>query len=487
MIKAKKMHKYHQILVIMLFINVSACVITYKAPTPKVNDLFEQPLTRQTIKLHENNNNSYFPGADSHDNVLYYLDMGMLHFHAGNIHKSNILLSQAERAIENNFTKSITQYASSFILDDRMLTYNAEEYEDIYLNVFKALNYFQQNNVDAAGVELRRVNEKLNVLQDKYDKMADQINHFSDVRKTKRKVKAERINFYNSALSRYLSSIYYQFEKQYDEARIDIQHACAAFNQQRSMYNFNKPRYLTVLYQCLTRNRPRTCFKSKKEKLHLIAFAGRTPEKIAKTYYIVSKKNCIIIARNQNGSDRMDIIPWPGIKPGYFFKFSLPHMKKRPDRVKKIVAYINKTPVRLEKLEDLAKVAIETFNVKKNMIYLKTIVRATVKGLIAANIKKNIGNKKQKKKNLFEALFFEGQKAMVDIAMSATENADLRMSSFFPAEAYSGSVSVPPGSYHVKIVYYDCYNKPIQVKNLGKHIVSKDGLNLIQSSYYDMY
>jgi hypothetical protein len=99
MIKAKKMHKYHQILVIMLFINVSACVITYKAPTPKVNDLFEQPLTRQTIKLHENNNNSYFPGADSHDNVLYYLDMGMLHFHAGNIHKSNILLSQAEQDI----------------------------------------------------------------------------------------------------------------------------------------------------------------------------------------------------------------------------------------------------------------------------------------------------------------------------------------------------------------------------------------------------
>ena len=435
---------------------------------------------------------NYFPTG--HDNVLYFLDMGMLNFYNGDSIKSNELLSKAEIALENNFTKSMTQYASSFILDDRMLNYCGEDYEDIYLNVFKAINFFVLNNIDAAGVELRRVNEKLAVLYDKYNKLAAQLNQTAEIRNTNRKIRTERIHFHDSALSRYLSSIHYQFEKKYDDVRIDIQHIYAAFQNQQRIYDFNIPRFINDLYQCVSIKTPQLCLESSNAQVNFIAFAGRSPEKKAKTYWIITQKNRIIIAKKKNGSGRMDVIPWPGIKKGYFFKFSLPYMQKRDNTIKKIVVLMDQQSFKLEKLEDIANIATETFNLKKNMIYLKTIVRSTVKGILAAEVKKGIDQKKIDKKNktprklsFGDSLWIESQKFMVDIAMDIIEKADLRISSFFPAEAYSGKISVRPGSYHLKIIYYDNRNMPIKEKDLGKQLITLGGLNLFQSSYYGVH
>jgi len=478
------MFKYQTFILIILLINFNACINRYVVPTPQVNHLFDKSYTHKSLELHKKNNRNYIPSSDSHNNVLYFLDMGMLNFYSGDGITSNQLLSQAGMAIEKNFTKSISQYASSFIMDDRILNYNGEAYEDIYLNVFKALNYFQLNNVDAAGVELRRVNEKMRNLQDKYAKMAQKISQDAQIRSARLKIKTERINFYNSALSRYLSSIYYQFEQQYDDARIDIQHAYAAFSQQKMIYNFEKPRHLSIMYQCLSRHGD-ACFKTKKESVYLVAFAGRAPEKKAKTYWIISKKNYIIIAKTKNGSGRIEAIPFPGAKAGLFFQFSFPYMQKRQNNVKKIVAFIGQKSVQMEKLEDMANVAIETFNLKQKLIYLKTIVRATAKGLIAANIKKKMGKNKKKLKKQKKINFLGN--LLIDAAISATEKADLRLSSFFPAAAYSGILSVRPGTYRVKIIYYNSRNKPIKVQNLGKQRITKNGLNLIQSSYYGIY
>ncbi|MBF0449817.1 MAG: hypothetical protein HQK75_03870 [Candidatus Magnetomorum sp.] len=469
---------------------ITGCVSNYKLPSPSVNDLFERSSIRQSISLHDKNNNSYIPGT--YDNVLYYLDMGMLNHYAGNYRLSNDLLSKAEMAIETNFTKSLSQYTTSLLLDDRTLNYYGEDYEDIYLNVFKALNFFKLKNIDAAGVEIRRVNEKLAVLQDKYSKLIHGFNHSKEAKKVKKTMKARRINFHNSALSRYLSSLYYCIEKKYDDARIDIQHIYEAFHQQQRMYNFEIPEQIMNQYECFSNNSPEKCLiPTNNAQIHVIAFAGRAPEKKEKTYWIVTQKNSIIIAKNKNGSGRMDVIPWPGIKSGYFFKFSVPYMSKRKNSVKRIVLIVDNQSVKLEKLEDMADIAVETFNQKKNLIYFKTFVRATLKGVVAATIKQLIEDKKFDKKtkkakqlSFGESIWIELQKLLVDAAVQAIEHADLRISSFFPAEAYSGTIFVQPGSHHIKIIYYNHQDKPLKENDLGYQNISLDGLNLFPSSFY---
>jgi len=289
-----------KLLIIGIFtINFYGCVSSaYKIPTPYVNENFENSFIKKTIDIHTQNNKTYIPTPK--DEVIYYIDMGMLHHYAGNYTLSNELLSKAEIAIENNFTKSLTQYGTSLILDDRALNYYGEDYEDIYLNVFKSLNYFKLNNFEAAGVEIRRVNEKLILLQDKYNKLANEMNNSRDAKKIKRSFKTSSIKFHNSALSRYLSSIYYCYEKKYDDARIDIQHLYKAFKQQSKMYGFSIPQSIFSKYECLVENEPEICLKSKKSaNIHVISFTGRLPEKKIKTYWIITKKKLYLYCKKK--------------------------------------------------------------------------------------------------------------------------------------------------------------------------------------------
>ena len=61
----------------------------------------------------------------------------MLHHYNGDFEQSNTLLSKAETAFDELYTKSIGRAAASMLLNDNILEYSGEDYEDIYLNIFK--------------------------------------------------------------------------------------------------------------------------------------------------------------------------------------------------------------------------------------------------------------------------------------------------------------------------------------------------------------
>jgi hypothetical protein len=44
---------------------------------------------------------------------------------------------------------------------------------------------------------------------------------------------------------------------------------------------------------------------------------------------------------------------------------------------------------------------------------------------------------------------------VTDVAVDATENADLRISRFFPAKALVGEIEVTPGLHTISVEYYD--------------------------------
>ena len=135
------------------------------------------------------------------DRVLYYLDLGMLYHWAGLYEESNRMLDEAEMAIEELFTKSISRALSSGLLNDNALDYSGEDYEDIYLNVFKGLNYLALGNQSAALVEFRRVDIKLTILEDKYKKLIEDYNSSPDA---EGELVYQESRFHNDVLSRYL-------------------------------------------------------------------------------------------------------------------------------------------------------------------------------------------------------------------------------------------------------------------------------------------
>ena len=164
------------------------------------------------------------------------------------------------------------------------------------------------------------------------------------------------------------------------------------------------------------------------------------------------------------------------MEPGYQFNFAFPEITIPASRIHQIEVFINGQKAGdLQLLESMGKVANYTFQANRDIIIVKTLIRTVVKGLAAAEAKKEL--KRQTKANdLFGALMDVG----IDIAMDATENADLRCWRTMPNMCYVGEFRVDPGKYDVEIRFLGSGGVV-----LGKKIVPgftvQNGLNLIDA------
>ncbi|VGO12188.1 hypothetical protein PDESU_00739 [Pontiella desulfatans] len=404
------------------------------------------------------------------DRVVYYLDIGMLYHWNKEYEKSNEFLEQAERAIDDNFTKSLTRKASTLILNDNAQAYGGEDYEDIYVNAFKALNYLALGRNDEAFVEVRRINNKLLQLEDKHAKMARKL---SEAEEAHEEFKPGKSHFQESALGRYLSMLLYRNELKWDDVRIDLEKIDKGWKLQPDIYTFDKPDFSRSTDRVFT----------PKARLNVIAFSGLAPDKKASTFSVYTEENVIILAgtsENYLGKQNLSglsILPWPGVEPGYNFKFQLPHMHKRPSKVGRMEVEISNGPTEnLQQLDSLANVALETFSIKKPLIYLKTVTRAVVKGLAAQQATDHMT------KSMDGGMAFLTRLATT-VVVSQTENADLRMSRFFPAESAIREIHLDEGIYDIKVNYYSANGALLHSDNRPGVHVEAGKLNLVESSY----
>lgn len=402
------------------------------------------------------------------DRAIYYLDMGMLRHFNGDYEQSNTFLELAERTIEENFTKSLSLSAGSLLMNDNVLPYAGEVYEDIYLNVFKALNYLALGQTDEAFVEVRRINHKLNLLEDKYAKIARKLNEAEEAQET---FSPGRNRFLSSALGRYLSLLLYRNEGKWDDVRIDREGIDRAWKLQPGIYTFPKPVLSTAtepVYPPLAR-------------LNVLAFSGRCPEKTAETLYLHTEEELVVVAATSDDYwTGPFILPWPGVPLGYHFKFQLPRMRMQPSGVARIEVELGaEKPVLMHRIESLENTALETFEIKKPLIYLKTLTRAVAKGLASE------AGKAEMVEDMEDDLFSFALRILTDLAVDMTENADLRMARFFPANAYIRELHVKEGSYPLKIHYYGYGGELLRTDDQGNIEIRAGRLNVIQSAHLD--
>lgn len=405
------------------------------------------------------------------DRVVHYLDLGALQHYAGDYQAGIQSFHEAERLIEEYFSRSISQAAASLLLNDTAMDYPGEDYEDIYLNVFNAISYLKQRDFEGAFVEVRRINLKLTLLRDKYQQLGQEYGRADDAAL---EIKPGESQFYNSALARYLSMVMYRADGDPDGARIDFQSIQEAFARQTNIYGFANPLTPAVL------DRPTGAW------LSVLAFTGRAPIKRADTLYIVTGQDSltILILTETDGRMREQAygrFPWPGIKSGYRFKFQMPRMELQNSAVASIRVVLNGQPLGdLQLFEDMQKIASDTFEIKLPMIYLKTITRTVVKGVVAQQAKEQMQAAGQRSGSTLGLVAGILGSIAADIAVDVSEEADLRSSRYFPAFAHVGEWDVPPGVHRVRIEYYS--NRGLlHVEDLGEVTVTDRGLNLLTS------
>ncbi len=99
--------------------------------------------------------------------VLYGMDRGMTLQLAGEYQQSNAVLEEAEEEVDRLYTKVVRTETLAFMTNDNALPYEGDPYEQVMINVLKALNYASLNQWQDALVEARRIDHRLNVLFDR--------------------------------------------------------------------------------------------------------------------------------------------------------------------------------------------------------------------------------------------------------------------------------------------------------------------------------
>ena len=406
------------------------------------------------------------------DRVLYYLDQGMLYHWAGNYELSNEMLTKAENAIEELFTKSVSKAVASGFLNENAKDYFGEDYENIYLNVFKALNYIALDDNESALVEIRRVQIKLNLLEDKYKEIVEEYNASDNA---EGEIPYKESRFHNDVLARYLSLLLYRAEENWDDARIDSESIHEAWETQKSIYNFTQPTLPTVIP-----------VDENQALVNVVSFSGMSPVKLADTFYIDTGPNIVWLTMTGQSEEYVtnlvgfNFLIIPGVGAGFHFKVQFPRLSSRRSEADRVVVKFDGVEVAeipmLEKMEDIAR---ETFLLKQPITVGKTIIRATIK-----NVTKEIGKDAMQQGLSDQGVggFFVGLLAGIaaDVAVDATENADLRISQFFPSYARAVEISVPPGTYNVTVEYWNGKNLMRAVDHESREF-TPGGLNLIES------
>lgn len=391
------------------------------------------------------------------DRLLFYLDKGIVLHYAGKWAESNQFFDKAEKTIEALFTKSVSQMAMSYMLNDNVTDYYGEIYENIYLNVFKALNYHHLGQEEAALVEIRKVNIKLRELDDKYGQAMSTFAEENEVDVPE----DENQPFYSDALAHYLSEVFYTGQRDYDQGRISRRNLHQAWRTQKNIYDFALPDFLTD--EQVTN-----------WGLRVIAFSGTAPKKRAYGGMITTYKDQIGIS-DLSVPIALPNIPFPGSKPGYHFKFELPVLENRTSAVEDIHIRINGREYgTLELLENMGQIAEYTFEAHKMMIYLKTVLRTVAKGIAAAEAKKKL--KKEAEADKILGAFID---MAVDASVDATERADLRCWSTMPQNCYVGQFDVPKGKVDVEAVFVSASGQIIARQRMDQVEVGK-GVQLLE-------
>jgi hypothetical protein len=385
------------------------------------------------------------------NSISMYMDKGLLEHYSGNWQNSSEDLQNAERLIEEAYTKSISQGFFSYIINDNTRDYPGEDFEDIYINIFNALNYYNRGNMEGALVEIRKLtisSGKLDMLARKYEYIdPDTGRSLNDRVQSETGISqlpdTKTTSFSNSALARYLSALFYQGIGNTDASRLEFDQIQRAFNTNNNIYSFPVPQAVQQ-----ARDVPDGL-----ARLNIISFAGLSPikEEAVIAHYLPFRHPILQIAA-----------------------FRLPVLVRRPSRITGIEVVVDgKNRFNLELLENLGTVIEDTFNARFATILLKTYIRTILKYVVADAAAIETARQQNEFAGLLVAV---GARTAMDLS----EGADIRMSRYLPERAYIGGINLDPGTYSVIINYYNG-NSIIDRRHYDNVIVNSNGLNLLES------
>ena len=201
---------------LLLLIGLQSCGSTYNTKTAEIeSDLLSGNFDMALARLDQNT----FLQKDR-NRLLYLMEKGKLEHLKGNYEISNQVLEEAYIMIDDRIRTNAGQAIAAKFTSPMAEPYKGEDFEKVTVHYYKALNYFHLGMPNEALVEAKRINIKLQELNQKYN---DNKNKYSE-----------------DAFSHILEGVLY-------ECTGDINGAFIAYRNAEEIYNTNSGAYFGVL------------------------------------------------------------------------------------------------------------------------------------------------------------------------------------------------------------------------------------------------
>lgn len=338
-------------------------------------------------------------GVDGRDGLLYLLDLGLSLHTAGKYDEANRYFFLADKAAEIKDYTSLSTEAATLLTTDQIKQYKGEEFENVLINVYLAMNFALKGDRESALVEAKRVNRKLYMM----------------VTEGKRK-------YQQNAFARYLSAILYEADKNWNDAYVDYKLTADLL-----------PKFPAIgrdLWAMAWRMKSRDDME-KWEKKYSLSEA----DKKAARERVDSNRPGEIIVLFQNGISPRKI-PDPGF-------YSIPKFTPRFNPVSVGEVSISGDisgevlSARTDRLMDIEAVAIENLSEKWGGILAKKLAGVVAKEVVGNAIDRQTGN--------------SGIGQLVKFALYVSDQADTRSWNLLPKELQIARFPVKGGTYTVKV------------------------------------
>ena len=408
--------------------------------------------------------------------LLYLMDRGMTLHLAGRYQESNVFLEDADTLIEDFYTTRVRDEVSAFLFNDTQLPYQGDPYEQVMVNVMKAINYAVLQDIPAALVEARRIDHRLNLITDSVGKGEYQEDPFA----------------------RYLAGLLYESSGDVNNAFISYRKAEEGYRLAESwsqvvmpsmlsedLLRTSKALGLTQEYQGYRQAYPDVSESGKSHEamaqVVVLSFNGRGPTKQDVFLDVpISLDALQLIALTKNGFGRSsrrtrgaDSILY-GLQ-GDIVRVALPRVLQQPSSVSysslRVENEADSFHIDSQRMYDTHAAAKKNLDDEYSSLAIRAVARAAMKMAAAVSIGYGARAAVNKKSQAVVGL---AAATIAKIFAIATEEADIRTWRTLPGEIQVARMWVPPGTYSLLVDSFDVQGQPLS-KHVSQQVTLRSG------------
>jgi len=375
--------------------------------------------------------------GDKRDRALYLLNKGMVQRMKRDFVASNESLEAAKQEMERLYAESVSEHALSFMVNDATVSYAGDDYEQVLVHLYMALNYLELGQPNEARVEALQIDLKLREIA---EKIPDS-------------------KFTEDALSRQLTGMIYDELGEWSDAMIAYRKAYEAYKKNRAHFSIDVPTMLQFdllrlarqqgLADELARYQQEFSVASTKEttasseaegELVFILNNGLAPIKREKVIGMWTPPPAVAVDASKRAKNT-DTTP---TTPPVLINLALPYYESRPSRVACARISVSGKQADTQIMEDIDTIARASLAARMPAITARAVARAIAKGVMQESVDKSAQRRDDAATKMIGSL-------LVRVATIATERADTRSWLTLPANVQLARLSLPPGSYDVTV------------------------------------